>query len=141
MEKSQRFKIGGLPDGRAAGGASAGIEVELLRRRFEKFRRDHLRRTRIPDVLRAAALAAVDRGAPDLDVRRACKATSVQLTQWRKELRPSTQASVSAEHTARVFQVVEEAPEIDAVPGPEPSAQELELRLGGWTIRIHKLGA
>jgi transposase-like protein len=141
MQKTQRKRSGGLPQGGSGGGASVDLQVERLRRRFDKFRHDHLPRTRIPDALRAAALAVLDRGASEEEVRHVCKATPVQLTLWRRQLRPGTQASVSAEPTARVFQVVEEAPETAAVPGPDPSAQELELRLGVWTIRIHKLKA
>ena len=142
MKKTQRMKNGGPPHGRGEGGASVDNQVERLRRRFDKFHRDHRPRTRIPDMLRAAALAALDGGAAELDVRRACKATSVQLVQWRRRLKPGAEVSSPGEHEACVFPVVDQEPEIDIAPGGgAPCAPALELRLGGWAVRICQLEA
>jgi hypothetical protein len=52
-------------DNTVAGGAGANPRIERLRRDFARFRRTHPLRTRIPDSLRNAALAALQDGACD----------------------------------------------------------------------------
>lgn len=141
MSKSQRKKRGGRPDGRGGRSASVAIELERLRRRFELFRRGHEPGSRIPDDLRAAALAALDRGASEGDLRRACQATSGQLRQWGAQLRRGgVKEAASAEPVARVFDVVDDQAVLESTLSGEPSSPELELRLGGWAVRISQLG-
>jgi transposase-like protein len=140
MSKTQRRKRGGRPDGLGGRGASVAIEMERLRRRFELFRGGHDPGSRIPDELRAAALAAQDRGASEGDLRRACQATSVQLRQWRAQLRRGAPAGAPAEPAARVFDVIDDQAALESTPIVEPSSRELELRLGGWAVRISQLG-
>ena len=141
MEKIQRTKGGRRPRVHGGGGGSVEIEMERLRQRFELFRRSHEAGSRIPDALRAAALAALDRGASEGEVRRACQATSVQLRQWRVQLRRgATEASALAEPAARVFDVVDDQASLESKPNGDSSSPELELRLGGWAVRIRQLG-
>jgi transposase-like protein len=142
MNKSQQQKRGERRHGPGRGGAGVEIELERLRRRFEAFRRGHEPGTRIPDALRAAALAAADRGASEADLRRACQSTSVQLRQWRQWLRRGAQVDDPADQqVARVFEVVDEPPasEPEIGPGCDPRIAELELRLGRWAVRISQL--
>ena len=103
MKKTQKEKRGGRPHGLCRGGAGVEIEVERLRQRFELFRRSHEPGSRIPDALRAAALAGLDRGASEGDLRRVCQATSVQLRQWREQLKRGAQVGAVGEQVARVF--------------------------------------
>jgi len=141
MKKAQDEKRGGRRQGRGGVGASVERELERLRRRFEVFRRTHGPGSRIPDGLRAAALAALDRGASEGDLRRACQATSGQLRQWGAQLRRGGEKeAASAEAVARVFDVVDDQAVLESTPSGEPSSPELELRLGGWAVRISQLG-
>lgn len=141
MSKSQGQTSGGRPDQRPVGGGTVAIELERLRRRFEGFRRSHEPGTRIPEVLRAAALAAQQRGASEGDLRRVCQATSVQLRQWRTQLeRGAVKVGAAADPVARVFNVVDQPTALESTPSGEPSSAELELRLGGWAVRISQLG-
>jgi transposase-like protein len=141
MSKGQRKKDDGRPDGRGEAGASAAIEIERLRRRFELFRDGHKPGSRIPDELRAAALGALDRGASGGQLHRACRVSSDQLRQWRSQLRrEATEAGAGAEPAARVFDVIDDQAVLPSTPNAEPSSPELELRLGSWAVRISQLG-
>ncbi len=141
MKRPQDKKRGGRRQGRGGVGASLELELERLERRFEQFRRSRERGSRIPDGLRAAALAALDRGASEGDLRRACQATSDQLRQWGAQLRRGgVKEAAPAEPVARVFDVVDDQAVLESTPSGEPSSPELELRLGGWAVRISQLG-
>ncbi len=70
MKRTQQEKRVGRAHGRGARSTSTEVEVERLGRRFEMFRRNHEPGTRIPDALRAAALAALERGASSGDLFR-----------------------------------------------------------------------
>jgi transposase-like protein len=87
MKRTQPEKRVGRPHGRSGSGATTEVEVRRLGRRFEMFRRSHERGTRIPDELRAAALATLEHGASTGDLLRACRVTSDQLRQWRRARR------------------------------------------------------
>lgn len=138
MKRTQQEKRVGRPHGRSRSGASTEVEVKRLGRRFEIFRRSHEPGTRIPEVLRAAALATLERGASTADLLRACRITSVQLRLWRQHLRRGTQGG-TGNPVAQVFNVVDEAEERDAGLGCEPEAPEFELRLGHWAVRIRQV--
>jgi len=139
MKRTRQAKRVDRPHGRSGSGASTEVEVERVGRRFEVFRRSHEPGTRIPDALRAAALAALDRGASTGDLFRACRVTSVQLRQWREHARRDPQVAAADRPVAHVFNVVDEAPEHDAGLGGESGASELELRLGRWAVRISQV--
>jgi transposase-like protein len=139
MKRTRQEKRVGRPHGRSGSGASTEVQVERLGRRFRMFRRSHEPGTRIPDALRAAALAALDRGASTGDLYRVCRVTSDQVRQWRRHLRRGPQVGTGGKPAAHVFNVVDEAPERDAGLGCEPEAPELELRLGRWAVRISQV--
>ena len=139
MKRTQQEKRVGRPHGRSGSGASTEVEVRRLGRRFEMFRRSHERGTRIPDALRAAALATLEHGASTGDLLRACRVSSDQLRQWRRHLRRGPQVGTAGKPVAHVFNVVDEAPGRDAGVGCEPEAPELELRLGRWAVRISQV--
>jgi hypothetical protein len=101
MKKTEQRKRGGRRHPGGGESASVEIEIERLRRRFEVFRRDHAPGTRIPEVLRAAVLAALDRGASDGALRRVCQASSVQLKLWRAQLRQAAEVGAPAAPAAR----------------------------------------
>jgi transposase-like protein len=139
MKRTRQEKRVGRPRGRRGGSASTEVEVERLGRRFEMFRRSHKPGTRIPDALRAAALATLEHGASTGDLLRACRVSADQLRQWRRHLRRGAQVAAAARPVAHVFNVVDEAPGRDAGLGCEPEASELELRLGRWAVRISQV--
>jgi transposase-like protein len=139
MKRTRQEKRVGRPHGRRGGGTSAEVEVERLGRRFEVFRRSHEPGSRIPDALRAAALAALDRGASTGDLYRACRVTSVQLRQWRQHVRRGAQVAAAGGSVAHVFNVIDETTEHEAGGGCEPEAPELELRVGRWAVRISQV--
>jgi transposase-like protein len=139
MKRTRQEKRVGRPHGRIGSGASTEVEVKRLGRRFEIFRRSHEPGTRIPEALRAEALATLERGASTGDVLRACRITSGQLRLWRKHLRRGTQGGAVGKPVAQIFDVVDEAEERDAGLGCEPEAPEFELRLGRWAVRISQV--
>lgn len=124
-----------------AGGASSDPRVESLRQRFARFRREHRPRTRYPQALRAAVLSALRSGATELEVRRACGVSSVQLTQWRRREVAVVEESGLAKQQARVFSVVDELPEVNVERAMRPAEADVELRLGRWAIWIRRVEA
>jgi hypothetical protein len=138
---SKRRRAGrGRKGGQAgAGGARAQRRVEHLRRSFEKFRRAHRPRTRIPQELRDEALEALRCGAQEHDVRRACRITPEQLERWRQRERAGARNRVLAEQAVKVFPVVDEETDAGAEPWGGHSASELRLRIAGWAISIQQL--
>jgi len=126
-------------DGCRAGNASR--RVEGLRRRFAKFRREHEPRTRIPESLRNAALAAQRSGISESEVRRSCGATSDQLARWHKRQEASARAHELDGLQPRVFPVVDDLPNMSIAEAEDPARQDLELRMGGWAICIRPMEA
>lgn len=132
------------PSGRAGGSeADPSPRVERLRRDFTKFRREQPSRTRIPNSLRNAALAAVRSGTPESKVRRACGVTSDQLAQWRKHQEACAQARDLGGQAPQVFPVVDDMDGIGIgmTHAGGPVQQDLELRIGGWAICIQQVEA
>ena len=113
--------------------------IERLRRDFAKFRREHSLRTRIPDSLRNAALAAVQSGTSESEIRRACGVTSDQIAQWRRHHQASAQARDLDEQEPRVFPVVDDMAGIGIAQSGEPMQQDLEMRIGGWAICVRQV--
>lgn len=115
-------------------GAIPEAMVESLRQRFVRFRREHKPRTRYPQILRAAVLAALRRGVAEPELRRACGLSAVQLAAWRRRELAAAQQSAMARHPARVFSVVDEVqPEVSAERSGHPVGQDVELYVGGWS--------
>jgi hypothetical protein len=117
--------------------AAANPRIERLRRDFARFRRTHPLRTRIPDSLRNAALAALQHGVAESEVRRACGVTSDQIAQWTKSQQKHAPRARLHPVEPRVFPVVQDA--TDQQHGSEAEPQELELRLGGWAVSVRHL--
>jgi hypothetical protein len=140
MESKRRRAGNGEKQGRTSGRATS-IEqrIEHLRLRFAKFRRANRAGTRIPQGLREEALGALRGGAPELDVRRACRITREQLERWRQRERASARNRSLEEHAVKVFPVVDEDAGVGTEAGGEHPASELELRIAGWTISIRQL--
>ena len=124
---------------RANADASAGLSIEQLERRFAKFRRDHPPQTRIPDTLRGAVLAAMRHGVTPSQLRRCCGLSSTQLEQWQQG-RGKTPANADlAARVPRVFSVVGDSPAQDRGPAQAEAEDQLELRLGGWSICVRRV--
>lgn len=146
MAGDQRRQRAGRPGNEAkTGGMSARLRLDHLRRTFEKFRRAHRPRTRIPRELREEALEALRRGVSELDVRRACRVTPEQLEWWRRRRSGARTIAELDERAVRIFPVVDEeqeagASEVNARAAGQ-AAQHLELRIGGWAICIRPVEA
>ena len=119
-----------------AGDVGSSHQVERLRRDFAKFRRTHELRTRIPDRLRRGALAALQKGTTESEVRRACGVTSKQLAQWQKSQRGCEPQHSLENLEPRIFPVFDTAAGLS--PAGDAEQQELELRLGSWSICVRQ---
>lgn len=143
MRRASNGKGGGGGRRGGAGEGEAGPRrVEQLRRSFVRFRREHPSGTRIPDSLRKAALTAIDSGASEAEVRRACSVTSDQLGQWRncQQRRGGSggQQLPVVDPDPRIFAVVDDEGLVGVGGGPE-NPRDLEVRLGGWSICIRQV--
>ncbi len=114
--------------------ASTNPALEKVKRQFAEFHRTHPPNTRVPDVLRQAALAAVRQGVTRTQLRRSCGVSSSQLGQWQRRVEVMGRPDFDV-RDARVFSVVEDANE----PATSNSHDELELRLDGWSIRVRSV--
>lgn len=110
-------------------------EVERLVRRFAEFRRTHRSRARIPQTLREATLAAIQQGAPEQAVMRACGITPLQLDRWRECQGTLMQTTASDETGPLVFPVVD-----DGAGEAAADEERIQLRVGQWEISIRPLG-
>jgi hypothetical protein len=112
---------------------------EQLKRSFAKFRSGHRTRTRIPQALREAALAALESGMPELMVRRACGISGTQLRWWRLRQGACTDGIEQPEPKARIFPVVDDTPYLGAESAGASTGQSVQLRVGGWEICIRQV--
>jgi hypothetical protein len=113
------------------GGGRTGPALAELEALFARFRQELPRGSRVPADLRAAALAALREGVDPAVLHRRCGVSQKQLIAW-KGGRRSTPAKAAAPESmdVRAFSVVDE-PIREPTPG-----QELELRLGTWSISV-----
>lgn len=138
MDRASHVAGSGRGVGRPkAGHTAASLTLDHLRRRFAQFRRRRRGRPRIPDDLRAEVLSALDHGLTLGQLRQACGVTPSQVDDWRQFQGGAVLAGVSSADPARIFSV-DDGPPVDGVEavmaGNGP--QELELRLGGWSISL-----
>jgi len=120
-------------------GVDAAPSIKQLERRFTKFRRDHPSQTRIPDTLRGAVLAAVRQGATPAELRRCCGLSPNQIEYWKKnEIERQVPVELPVQEP-QIFSVVEDEPRPTAKPAEPAREQQLELRLNGWSICIHRV--
>ena len=122
--------------GRRRVGAGEPSELVALGKRFAQFRKEHPRGARIPDDLRAAALALLRKVAP-AGVYRACGISFGQVMAWKE-----AEARSPTEPDLRVFSVVDEEPALRLAPKATESAAApaLELRLGPWSVSVRLVG-
>jgi hypothetical protein len=107
-----------------------------LGKRFARFRKEHPQGTRIPDELRAGALALLREVAPVADVYRTCGISFGQVMAWKEAARNPKAPDV------RVFSVIDEepAPRMASRATALAAAPELELRLGHWSVSVRLSG-
>ena len=74
-------------------------------------------------------------------MRRACKVTSEQLGYWRKQQEAWAATRDLDEQRIRVFPVVDDLPNMNNERSSAHAAENLELRLGGWSICIRQIEA
>lgn len=111
-------------------GIDPGMRIDRLRNSFVTFRREHKPGTRIPDSLRNGVFAAIAAGASAAEVRRACDVTASQLAQWRAWKKGSRQPGKGTR---------QEEPQFFPVVDSGQFGQELELRLGGWSVCVRQV--
>ena len=117
----------------------ASLALSALAERFARFRGSHQRYARVPQELRAAALAVLRQGVPEGALRGACGISSSQLVTWMKRSADSSRAVASVAEAVGVFDVVD-----DARPGGTQvgaAEQTLELRAGPWFMTVRFAGS
>lgn len=109
-------------------------DLEQLAAAIETYRAGRSR-CRLPDVLRAGVLAAIDAGAPVDAVLKACKVSAWQIASWRQSaaLGGGKAATSSELESPRVLSVVDRATREDALVDAE-----IELRIGGWLVSLRR---
>jgi hypothetical protein len=80
-------------------------------------------------------IAAMRRGVTTSRLRRACGLSTSQLARWLVGDKGPAPSTLRAQH-ARVFSVVGEAPPRPPKPTAPPPTQELELRVGQWSVSV-----
>lgn len=104
--------------------------------RFARFRREHARGTRVPGELRAAALAALEKGVAAGDLYRACGVSWGQVAAWKAGAHAGPAKRDGAETAdVRVFSVVDDQPE-DLPAATAAGAHDLVLRFGPWSVSV-----
>jgi len=124
---------------RGRGKQRADLSLKQLERQFARFRRDHPPQTRIPDALRREALAAMRLGVTRSQLRRACGISSDQLKHWQRNRGGAgSQAEPNIQGT-QVFSVIDDISSEEVGTGVRDGGDELELRLGGWSIAVRRV--
>jgi hypothetical protein len=120
--------------GRPLGEGSPGLAD--LAGRFERFRRERGRGARVPEDLRAAALAELRSGVAPGALYRTCGVSWSQVAAWKASgMAVSTQprSQSPAVGDVRVFSVVDEPVREEEVAS---ESQALELRIGRWSVSV-----
>jgi hypothetical protein len=118
----------------------ASRSLEYVARQFAGFRRSNPTQTKIPDPLRAAAVAAMRQGVTRSELRRTCGISSGQLDQWQRSRGATAEPTTGAPPPARVFSVDDDELERNPETVGATGEQQLELRLGGWSISVRQVG-
>jgi hypothetical protein len=111
------------------------VLLRELGQRFDAFRGENRRFTRVPGELRAAAVAALREGVTPSGLRRVCGISTSQLASWRSE-RPSLAAAAAEVPSARAFRVIDDAPASGGGAAAVIDDDALELRLGPWSVLV-----
>jgi hypothetical protein len=112
--------------------------LEQLERRFARFRRKNPGQTRIPDALRRDALTAVRLGVTRSQLRNACGISSDQLKHWQGDAGSAVTEQEPDIQEARVFSILEDVPAREPECRGHDEEQQLELRLGDWSISVRR---
>jgi len=108
--------------------ATAQVTVEQLEAAFAAFRRSHKPGERIPDVLRARVLRALDEGLPEGLIQKACGLSWIQPKQWRS--RSGTRREVRPSPPPRVLPVVE------GTSCKTMARESIEIGIGSWRVSV-----
>lgn len=145
------------PSSKASARQRSSVNLDSLSQQFQLFRSSHPRITRIPEPLRKAVVAALEGGASKSSVQKACGVSWVQMKQWKTEYAKGARAPrrrrtsmVTTELTGagRLVPKLQQPtppPRVLSVVDEEPTGQDgdphrvplLELRVSGWSIRLH----
>jgi transposase-like protein len=117
--------------------AALAERIEQLAAAVDAYRSDQPRR-RLSHALRVQVVAAVDAGATVRAVSAACKLSKSQITRWRQTAAHSGKralpSSAPVMESPRVLSVVDSK----AVKAPRLDG-EIELRIGGWLVSLHRV--
>jgi hypothetical protein len=113
------------------------VTLEEVAKQFAHFRQTHQKGARIPQELREAVEKLAEEGISLTEVLPACGLTLWQYQRWHKSQSNEIkkQKSESRESAVRVFPVVNKD------SGYSDRNQELELRLGPWSVSIKLAGS
>lgn len=123
---------------RRRGSKSDGMRSSVLadlEGRFARFRAEHRRGTRVPVELRTAVLAALRRGVTAGELYRTCGIGWSQLEAWKSGPNSVRKRGRRDAADVRVFSVVDAEP-LDQQAAVVAIENELELRLGRWSVRV-----
>jgi hypothetical protein len=124
------------PRGRGRPPRDVSPTVAELSRRFAMFREEHPSGTRIPPELREAVVSAVARGAALGPIERACRISRSQIIAWRAGGPFRSGEKSTEDPPARIFSVVDEVLGAASPPSTSTVEQELEFRLGPWSVKV-----
>lgn len=130
----ERAWVRGVGRGRRGQSGQGRAELADLGRRFAEFRDKHPGGVRIPRELRAAVMAAVEQGAGMGELLRVCKLSWSQVRSWQRSGREASAEQV--EESVRIFSVEDETRVSGGVAADSGQGQELELRLGPWSVSV-----
>jgi hypothetical protein len=141
MQRQSKFAHVESRSRRGTRGAPTVPPLAEVARRFAQFRSQRRRGARVPDELRAAALAVLERGVTPAELERCCGVAWSQLVAWR-DRRRAAPVSHGAKKVpeVRAFAVVEEDATLRPPPVGPPAEDELELRLGPWSLTLRLSG-
>ena len=111
-------------------------KVAELGRQFAVYRRQRAtgRHPRIPRLLKEAVVCAVSDGVCREQLCRSCGVSKSQLARWGREFR-GPGPGLLARADARVFSVIDQGvPAATSLRNTD--AEELELRIGPWSLRV-----
>ena len=87
-----------------------------------------------------AVLEALHSGVAEPELRRACRLSAAQIAAWRRRAEMEAQKRPLVSPPARIYSVVDELQsEVSDERAIHPAGQQVELRLGGWSVCIHRL--
>jgi len=139
MAKKKKITPAGAKRRRRPRSVGKSPVLAELARRYARFRRKHPRGARIPSELRAATLAALEKGVSPSELHRSCGVSWNQVAAWRAARSTGDRVAREGDDATdvRVFSVVDEPALEGGAPKLEAGREaELELRLGSWSVTV-----